>query len=148
MTDALPRLRTRAAWVALGEHAPELRTRHLRDLFAEDPDRGDRLRVEAAGLVLEEIQKINATLPEATRVRRFLLLQKELEADDNEITRTRKVRRGYVAEKYAAVIEAFYSGAKDVDVTVDVTYEDGRKTQLSSNILIHDVPALAAQKAA
>jgi len=103
---------------------------------------------ETANLIREEIEKINASLPADTRVRRFLLLQKELEADDNEITRTRKVRRAYVAEKYAPVIQALYGGAQDVDVTVDVTFEDGRKTQITSNIRIHDVPVAAARKAA
>jgi long-chain acyl-CoA synthetase len=58
-------------------------------------------------LIREEIAKGNATLPDATKVRRFLLLTKDLEADDAEMTRTRKVRRRYVAEKYAPVIEAF-----------------------------------------
>jgi long-chain acyl-CoA synthetase len=99
---------------------------------------------EVAGLILEEVAKINATLPAATRVKRILLLQKELDADDNEITRTRKVRRGYVAEKYAAVIDAFYQGKSNVDVSVEVTFEDGRKSTITSNIQVHDVPAAAA----
>lgn len=93
---------------------------------------------EVAKLIRDEVAKINATLPEATRVHRFLLLQKELDADDNEMTRTRKVRRAYVAQKYAPVIEAFYSGATMVDVTMEVTFEDGRKTTLTSNIQIHE----------
>ncbi len=93
---------------------------------------------EVAKLIEGEVAKINATLPDATRVRRFLLLQKELDADDNEITRTRKVRRAFVAEKYAPVIDAFYAGGKDVDVSMEVTYEDGRKTTLTSNIQIND----------
>ncbi|MEZ5849265.1 MAG: AMP-binding protein [Hyphomicrobiaceae bacterium] len=99
---------------------------------------------EVAALVIEEIQKINATLPDKVQVRRMLLLQKELEADDNEITRTRKVRRGYVAEKYAPVIEALYTGGRSAEVTMDITFEDGRKTQLSTELIIHDVPAAAA----
>ena len=66
---------------------------------------------EVAGLIGEEIAKINATLPDVQQVQRFLLLNKELEADDAEMTRTRKVRRRFVAEKYAAVIDAFYGGA-------------------------------------
>ena len=103
---------------------------------------------EVAGLILEEAAKVNATLPEATRVRRIILLQKELDADDNEITRTRKVRRGYVAEKYAPVIEAFYGGKPSVEITVEVTFEDGRKSQITSSILLHDVPSAAAARAA
>ncbi|MGE0426242.1 MAG: AMP-binding protein, partial [Reyranellaceae bacterium] len=103
---------------------------------------------EVAGLIVEEVRKINATLPEATRVRRILLLNKELDADDNEITRTRKVRRTYVAEKYKAVIDAFYGGKDSADVTMEVTYEDGRKTTLAATIAIHDVAASAARQAA
>jgi long-chain acyl-CoA synthetase len=104
---------------------------------------------EVAGLIAEEVRKINATLPEATRVRRILLLNKELDADDNEITRTRKVRRAYVAEKYAPVINAFYSGARETEVTMEITFEDGRKSEMTANIAIHDVePAAGALKAA
>ncbi|MFV0297718.1 MAG: AMP-binding protein, partial [Hyphomicrobiaceae bacterium] len=94
---------------------------------------------EVASLIDEEIVKINATLPETTRVRRFLLLGKELDADDNEITRTRKVRRGYVAEKYAPAIQAFYGGARSAQVTVEITFEDGRKSDLTSDLVIHDI---------
>jgi long-chain acyl-CoA synthetase len=103
---------------------------------------------EVAALIMEEIAKINTTLPEPNRIRRFLLLNKELEADDAEITRTRKVRRGFVAEKYAGVIEAFYSGANNVEVTMDITFEDGRKTTLTSNIAIHGESPAAGRKAA
>ena len=105
---------------------------------------------EVAALIVEEAAKINATLPEATRVRRILLLNKELDADDNEVTRTRKVRRGYVAEKYKPVTDAFYGGGASADVTMEVTFEDGRKSTLSATIAIHDVQPAggAAQRAA
>src|SRR5713101_6740259 len=72
---------------------------------------------EVCRLVREEIAKGHATLPEASRIRRFLLLNKDLEADDAEMTRTRKVRRRYIAEKYGAVIDAFYSGKDEVELT-------------------------------
>ena len=104
---------------------------------------------EVAAMIGEEIAKANATLPDVQQVRRFLLLNKELEADDAEMTRTRKVRRRFVAEKYAAVIDAFYSGASQVQVTMDITFEDGRKSSLTNNIAIHDiVAAQPARKAA
>jgi long-chain acyl-CoA synthetase len=92
---------------------------------------------EVAKLIAEEVAKINATLPESARVRRFLLLSKELEADDAEITRTRKVRRRFVAEKYADVIEAFYGGADSVELTLEITFEDGRQGMLKSMIAIY-----------
>ncbi|MGE4075743.1 MAG: AMP-binding protein [Reyranella sp.] len=92
---------------------------------------------EVAALIGQEIAKANATLPDVQQVRRYLLLNKELDADDAEMTRTRKVRRRFVAEKYANVIEAFYGGASSVDVTMEITFEDGRKSTLNSTIAIH-----------
>jgi long-chain acyl-CoA synthetase len=94
---------------------------------------------EVRRLVADEIAEVNASLPAVARIRRFLLLNKEFDADDNEITRTRKVRRRFVAEKYAAVIEAFYRGSQEVEVTTEITYEDGRKATLTSTIAIEDV---------
>jgi long-chain acyl-CoA synthetase len=94
---------------------------------------------EVAALIGEEIAKANASLPDVQQVKRFLLLNKELEADDAEMTRTRKVRRRFVAEKYAKVIDGFYGGAKSVQVTMEITFEDGRKSSLASEIAIHDL---------
>ena len=98
---------------------------------------------EVRGLVAEEIRRGNETLPEAQKVRRFLLLTKDLEADDAEMTRTRKVRRRHVAEKYAAVIEAFYVGKEHVELTTAITYEDGRQGSLRSTVHIEDVEGVA-----
>jgi long-chain acyl-CoA synthetase len=92
---------------------------------------------EVADLIGMEIAKANASLPDVQQVKRYLLLNKELDADDAEMTRTRKVRRRFVAEKYANVIEAFYGGANSVDVTMEITFEDGRKSTLNSTIAIH-----------
>jgi long-chain acyl-CoA synthetase len=104
---------------------------------------------EIAALILEEVGKCNVGLPDAAQVRRILLLNKELEADDAEMTRTRKVRRKFVAEKYAEVIAAFYNDAKQVQVTMEITFEDGRKSTLTSDIVIHDLaPAEPVRRAA
>ncbi len=94
---------------------------------------------EIRRLIGAAIAEVNASLPAAARIRRFLLLNKEFDADDNEITRTRKVRRRFVAEKYATVVEAFYSGEQEVELTTEITYEDGRKAILTSTIAIEDV---------
>src|SRR5215471_8835842 len=94
---------------------------------------------EVASLVIEEVAKINATLPEPTKIRRVVLLNKELEADDAEMTRTRKVRRAFVAEKYAPVIEALYSGAGVTQLTMNITFEDGRRSSLTTTLAVHDV---------
>jgi long-chain acyl-CoA synthetase len=99
---------------------------------------------EVRGLIREEIRRGNETLPDAQKVRRFLLLTKDLEADDAEMTRTRKVRRRHVAEKYAPVIEAFYSGKAAVELTTAITYEDGRQGTLRSTVHIEDVEEVAA----
>jgi len=91
-------------------------------------------KLEIRGLVRDEIAKCNATLPDATKIRRFLLLTKDLDADDAEITRTRKVRRRFVAEKYAPVIDAFYSGRDEVAMSTSITYEDGRQGTIQSRV--------------
>jgi long-chain acyl-CoA synthetase len=96
-------------------------------------------RAEVRALIRDEIRRCNASLPNAIRVRRFLVLNKEFDADDDEITRTRKIRRRFVAEKYAAVVAAFYGGADEVEVSAAITYEDGRKAVLRSTIAIGDV---------
>jgi long-chain acyl-CoA synthetase len=96
-------------------------------------------RREVAQLIIDEVNKINATLPGSTKVARIALLNKELDADDAEITRTRKVRRRFVAEKYAPLIAALYEGGTEARLTMNITFEDGRKTTMTSTLRIHDV---------
>jgi long-chain acyl-CoA synthetase len=96
-------------------------------------------KVEVRNLIREEIRKGNQTLPDATKLRRFLLLTKDLEADDAEMTRTRKVRRRFVAERYAPVIDALYGGEEEVELTTAITYEDGRQATIQSRVRIEDV---------
>ncbi|HEY7251870.1 MAG TPA: AMP-binding protein [Methylomirabilota bacterium] len=100
---------------------------------------------EVRELVREEIRRANGTLPEDTRIRRFLLLTKDLEADDAEITRTRKVRRRYVADKYASAIDALYGGASEAELSTSITYEDGRQAMIQSRVRIEDVDEVAAR---
>jgi long-chain acyl-CoA synthetase len=99
---------------------------------------------QVRGLVRDEIRRGNETLPDAQKVRRFLLLTKDLEADDAEMTRTRKVRRRHVAEKYAPVIDAFYTGKDSVELTTAITYEDGRQGALRSTVHIETVEGIPA----
>jgi long-chain acyl-CoA synthetase len=105
-------------------------------------------RPEVAQLIIAELHKINATLPDSIRVARLVLLNKELDADDAEITRTRKVRRRFVAEKYAALIAAFYDGGKEARVTMQITFEDGRKSTMTTTLKIHDVKVSAGRRMA
>ncbi len=100
---------------------------------------------EIRELIRDEIRKCNQTLPEATKIRRFILLTKDLEADDAEMTRTRKVRRKFVAEKYAPVIDAFYAGGDQVDLTTTITYEDGRQATIQSRVSIEDAEGAPAR---
>ncbi|MEK6246190.1 MAG: AMP-binding protein [Pseudomonadota bacterium] len=94
---------------------------------------------EVRGLIRAEIEKCNRGLLESTRVRRFLLLAKDFDADDAEITRTRKLRRSVIAEKYAAVIDALYGGASETEIATEVTYEDGQRATVRSKVAIEDV---------
>ena len=102
-------------------------------------------KAQVREMIRDEIRRGNETLPEGTRIRRFLLLTKDLEADDAEITRTRKVRRRYVADKYATVIDALYGGAAEAELSTSITYEDGRQATIQSRVRIEDVAEAAAR---
>jgi long-chain acyl-CoA synthetase len=111
-------------------------------------------RPEVYDLMLKCIEQVNADLASepqlaSSQVRRFLILHKELDADDDELTRTRKVRRGFVAQKYAALIEALYSGQDHCRIATEVKFEDGRRGTIEADIRIRDTntgihPAKAA----
>jgi len=101
-------------------------------------------RPEIYDLINNEILRVNKSLSEDehlknSQIKRYLLLHKELNPDDGEITRTRKVRRRFVAEKYATLIEALYAGNDNVDVEAKITYEDGRTATMKANLKISDV---------
>ncbi len=103
---------------------------------------------EVYDLVQHEVARVNRSLREdvvlqTAQIRRFLILHKELDPDDEEITRTRKVRRGYIAQKYAALIEALYSERDHVSVEAKVTYEDGRTGLVRATVRIRDLEAAA-----
>jgi long-chain acyl-CoA synthetase len=91
-------------------------------------------------LVAGEIREANATLPAPARIRRFVLLYKELDADDGELTRTRKVRRRVIAERYTDLIEAMYSGRRDrVPVRATITYQDGTTAVVETGVRVEEV---------
>jgi long-chain acyl-CoA synthetase len=107
---------------------------------------------EVYDLIQQEVARANQSLAQdevlrGARIRRFLILHKELDPDDEEITRTRKVRRGYIAQKYAALIDALYGEENQVPVEAKVTYEDGRIGMIRADVRIRDVEALAGQTA-
>jgi long-chain acyl-CoA synthetase len=91
-------------------------------------------------LVHDEIQRTNETLVPSQRVKRFAILHKELDPDDAEITRTRKLRRGFINERYAPIIAALYDRrAATIAVRATVTYEDGRTSETERQVRIMDV---------
>jgi long-chain acyl-CoA synthetase len=102
-------------------------------------------RPQVYELVRREIERVNDGLPAPHRIRRFVLLYKELDADDGELTRTRKVRRGVINEKYASIIEAIYTGAAEIDVDAMVTFQDGTRQRIRARLRSEDLgPALEA----
>ena len=80
----------------------------------------------------------------ASQIQRFVVLHKELDADDGELTRTRKVRRGYVADKYSTLVDALYSDKDNVHIETEVTFEDGRKGSIEADIKISDMVTAGA----
>jgi len=73
------------------------------------------------------------------QIKRYLLLHKELDADDEEMTRTRKVRRGFVTQKYDTIIAALYADTTEVPVTSVITYQDGRQVTIETKLAIRSV---------
>jgi long-chain acyl-CoA synthetase len=96
---------------------------------------------QVVDLLASEVEKVNASLPAAQRIRRFVVLYKELDPDDGEVTRTRKVRRSVIDERYAAIIEAMYAGRDRVHVDTVVTFEDGRTGRIEADLEIRDTSA-------
>ena len=105
-------------------------------------------------LIRECVEQVNADLAadpkmSESQIKRFLVLHKELDADDGELTRTRKVRRNFVAEKYAVLIDALYAGKTRQFIETQVTYEDGRTNKVSADLVIEDAKTFPpARKAA
>ena len=106
---------------------------------------------EMLGAHVDETNRALAREPKmaGAQIKRFLILHKELDPDDGELTRTQKVRRGFIAERYAPLVAGFYEGARDVDIATEVSFEDGRKGVLAARIRIADAaPAPARSLAA
>ncbi|HVQ65876.1 MAG TPA: long-chain fatty acid--CoA ligase, partial [Bradyrhizobium sp.] len=100
-------------------------------------------RPEVYELLRKEVESVNATLPPAQRISRFLLLYKELDADDGELTRTRKVRRSVINEKYADIIDAIYGGRSDIPVDTVIRFQDGTTQRIRTTLRVVDLGGLA-----
>jgi long-chain acyl-CoA synthetase len=101
-------------------------------------------RPEVYDLVQSEIERVNRDLASDPRmagaqIRRFLILHKALDADDGELTRTNKVRRGFIGERYRQLVDALYGTARTAHIKVDVTFEDGRKGSIEGDVEIRDL---------
>ncbi|SEH58588.1 long-chain fatty acid--CoA ligase [Magnetospirillum fulvum] len=100
-------------------------------------------------LLTAEVETVNQTLPEPQRIRKFLLLYKELDADDGELTRTRKVRRSVINEKYADIIHSVYADCDRVPVDAVITFQDGTTTRVKTDLAVVTVlPAPSSRMAA
>ncbi len=94
---------------------------------------------EVGELVKEDIQKVNKTLPVETNIKKFVLLHKEFDPDDAELTRTRKLRRSFLQDRYKDLVDAIYDGKTEMPVIADVKYRDGRIGQVKTTIKIRTV---------
>ncbi|MBO3704342.1 MAG: AMP-binding protein, partial [Candidatus Accumulibacter sp.] len=106
-------------------------------------------KAEVYGLIQESIEQVNSELLGEgvladSQIHRFLILHKELDPDDDELTRTRKVRRGFVAEKYAVLIDALYSGRDSQFIETAVKFEDGRQGKVAADLAIRNLKVFGA----
>src|ERR1700729_658459 len=102
-------------------------------------------RPEVYALLRREVEAVNATLPPAQRIAKFLLLYKELDADDGELTRPRKVRRSVINEKYASIIDDIYGGAHEIPVDTVIRFQDGTTQRIRTTLRVVDLAHDGAQ---
>jgi long-chain acyl-CoA synthetase len=94
---------------------------------------------EVADLVRHDLERVNGYLPEQSRVQKFVLLHKEFDPDEAELTRTRKLRREFMEQRYKDLIDALYGNKEKVDVQAPVTYRDGRKGVVTTDIHVRNI---------
>ena len=104
-------------------------------------------------MLAQHVAEVNRSLAAekvmaGAQIRRFLVLHKELDPDDGELTRTQKVRRSLVAERYAPLVTALYDGSAEADIATEVTFEDGRRGTIAARVKIRDMQAVAPAVAA
>ena len=110
-------------------------------------------KAEVYALIRDCVEKVNADLAAdamlaGSQVSRFLILHKELDADDGELTRTRQVRRGFIAERYSVLVDALYAGKTSQYIETQVKFEDGRSGMVAADLKISDAKTFAPVKAA
>jgi len=103
-------------------------------------------------MLAQHVEEVNRALAAekamaGARIRRFLILHKELDPDDGELTRTQKVRRGFVAARYAPLVAALYDGSPEADIATEVTFEDGHRGTIAARVRIRDMQVVPAATA-
>jgi len=94
---------------------------------------------EVIKLITEAVQRVNGILPDALKLRHFVSLHKEFDPDDGEVTRTRKLRRNVIEQRYAPIIDAIYSGKKSVTMKAQITYETGEVGSIERELTVQEV---------
>jgi long-chain acyl-CoA synthetase len=105
-------------------------------------------------MIAQHVDEVNRSLSEeevmaGAQIRRFLILHKELDADDGELTRTQKLRRGHIIDRYSPLVDAFYNGSTTAQIATEVTFDDGHKGVIAARLAIRDMrpyPAPVAKK--
>ena len=102
-------------------------------------------------MIAQHIDEVNRSLAEGevmagAQIRRFLLLHKELDADDGELTRTQKLRRGHIVDRYGPLVEALYDGSTEAQITTEITFDDGHKGTIAARIAIRDMQPYPARR--
>ena len=144
----LPNLSPSAELVAQAQAATSPADwRNFERKFRAEMNEGEASKV--LDLLADCVRQVNADLAaeegmEDTQIARFLILHKELDPDDDEMTRTRKVRRGFVADKYKVLIDALYGGMAEQYIETQVKFEDGRTGAVSATLKLRDVPRQTA----
>jgi long-chain acyl-CoA synthetase len=95
---------------------------------------------EVYELVRKEIVKMNHDLPPVARIKKFVNLYKEFDPDDDELTRTRKLRRAFVEERYKDIVNGLYSEKNSIHMDTTITYEDGRVVHIKTDLKVMEVP--------
>ena len=107
---------------------------------------------QVVDLIRDCVEKVNADLARdpklsGSQIHRFVILHKELDADDGELTRTRKVRRGFIGEKYANIVDALYAGTDRCVVEAQVRFEDGRTGSIRAELRLNGAKTYAPEAA-
>jgi long-chain acyl-CoA synthetase len=102
---------------------------------------------QVQAVLRKEVEQVNASLPDAQKIKKFLLLYKELDADDEELTRTRKVRRGVINTKYADIIDAIYAGVAEIPVDTTIKLQDGGTQRIRTVLRVIDLAGARVREA-